>query len=533
MCKPYVQGVGPALFIAHNDHLSPERYTLTASRSRLRHLRYHVSLLTGFVQSVFSRAARSSNTIGGPSLEASHCEHRQDPVTINTLPDDVLIEIFQFFLNHWGTGTHGWHTLVHVCQNWRSIVFASPRRLNLRLLYGGARPMSEMLDVWPLFPVVIDLNSTAYEFSNSYPYQRWGNIAGALESEHYHRISQINLAVIGRSIWERLAVAMQKPFSELTFLRFRVQDNTVASVPDSFLGGSAPLLRYLSFNNCPFPGIPKLLLSANQLVELYLLKIPNSGYISPQDLVTALSVLSRLKTLRLGFESPRYPASRPRPPLTRSVLPALTILYFRGVHEYLEDLLAQIEAPLLNKLDVAFFMDIDFVIPQLHRLISKTESFKTCDRATVYTFDRAIRFTVYRGTNQLPMLSMEISCRELDWQLASLVQVYSSSFPLLSALVQLDITDYAPQSRWKDDMEATQWLELLVPFTAMKDLRLTHQVAPHVCQPLEELAGERVLPALQNIFLTGLKPSRYPKYIEGFVAARKLSGRPVAIHRWG
>ncbi|KAI9512085.1 hypothetical protein F5148DRAFT_1309213 [Russula earlei] len=333
------------------------------------------------------------------------------------------------------------------------------------------------------------------------------------------------------------AAAVQKPFPELTFLRFWAEDNTGVSLSDAFLGGSAPLLRLLWLGNCPFPGIPKLLLSSNQLVDLHLFNIPDLGYIPPQDLVTALSVLSRLTTLRLGFQSPLYPASRPPPPLTRSVLPALTRLEFKGVHEYLEDLLAQIEAPLLTRLYVTFFMDIDFVIPQLHQLISKTESFKTCDRATVYTSDRAIRFTTLGITTRLPELSLEISCRELDWQLASLAQVCSPSFPFLSTLIQLDIVDDdVPQSHWKDDMETTQWLELLDPFIETNDLYLSDQVAPHVCQALEELSGERVtevLPALRNIFLKGLEPlESVPKYIEGFVAARKLSGHPVATHRW-
>ncbi|KAI9451524.1 hypothetical protein F5148DRAFT_543526 [Russula earlei] len=483
--------------------------------------------------SLFSHAARSSNTIGGPSqasLEASPCEHRQDPVTINTLPDDVLVEIFHFCVKRWSRWTNEWHTLVHVCQRWRHVVFESPRHLNLRLLYRGARPMSEMLDVWPVLPLVISQPHTLWEVC-------WRNVAVALESEHYHRICKIDLAVIERSDWERLASAMQKTFPELTSLRFLLATNTGTPLPHSFLGGSATLLRQLMMGRCSFPGIPKLLLSSNQLVVLFLWDIPNSGYISPQDLGTALSVLSRLETLGLGFQSPLYPASRPPPPLTRSVLPALTNLVFKGVHEYLEDLLAQIEVPLLSRLVITFFMDIIFVLPQLHRLISQVESFNSCDRAAVYTLDRAIRFTVYRGTDQLPTLSLEISCRELDWQLASLAQICSSSFPFLSTLVHLDIADWdIPQSHWKDDMETTQWLELLAPFTAMKDLRLTHQVAPHVCQALEELAGERVtevLPALQNIFLKSLEPlGSIPKYIEGFVAARSLSGHPVAVHSW-
>ncbi|KAI9512929.1 hypothetical protein F5148DRAFT_1365145 [Russula earlei] len=392
-----------------------------------------------------------------------------------------------------------------------------------------------MLDVWPVLPVVIKHDCTSYE--STYPFlDTWGNIAGALESEHRHRICAIHFPLIPTSHRERLAAAMQKPFPELTSLQFWVAKNTVMSLRDSFLGGLAPLLRHLVLGNCPFPGIPKLLLSANQLVVLNLFNIPNSGYISPQDLVTALSVMSRLEILRLEFQSPRYPEGRPSPPLTPSVLSALTELVFQGVHEYLEDLLAHIEAPLLNILDVTFFMDIDFVIPQLHRLINQAESSKTCDRATVYTSDRAIRITILGITNRLLKLSVEISCRELDWQLASLAQVCSSSFPLLSTLVQLDITDRVPQSHWKDDMEATQWLELLDPFAAVRDLHLSDQVAPHVCQALEELADERVtevLPALQNILLSGIQPlGSVPKCIEAFVAARNLSGHPVAVHCW-
>ncbi|KAI9460442.1 hypothetical protein F5148DRAFT_256543 [Russula earlei] len=448
---------------------------------------------------------------------------------INTLPDDVLVEIFDLYVNHLEIGPNEWHTLVHVCQRWRHVVFASPCRLNLRLWSTGKRPMCEMLDVWPVLPVVLNRR---FNFSSS-----WENLVGALESEHRHRICQINLLDIPTSAWERFSAAMQKPFPELTDLRFRVRHNTMTSLSDSFLGGSAPLLRILWLENCSFPGVPKLLLFSNQLVVLHLFNIPNLSYIPPQDVFTALSVLSRLKYLCLGFQSPLYLASRPPPPLTRSVLPALTTLYFRGVHEYLEDLLAQFEAPVLRSLYVTFFMAIDFVLPQFHRLISQVESFNSCDRATLRISDRAILFTIFSGTNQPPELKLGIWCRELDRQLGSLTQICSSSFPFLSTLVHLDIVeDDVPQSHWKDDMVTTQWLELLAPFTAMKDLRLTHQVAPHVCQALEELAGERVtevLPALQNIFLRGLEPlESVSTYIERFVAARKLSGHPVAVHCW-
>ncbi|KAI9454365.1 hypothetical protein F5148DRAFT_429779 [Russula earlei] len=349
----------------------------------------------------------------------------------------------------------------------------------------------------------------------------------------------MELSIIPTSHWERLAAAMRKPFPELKFLYMWVEGDTVMSLPDSFLGGSAPLLQFLLLRNCPFPGILKLLLSAINLVSLSLWKISDSGYVSAQALVTAMSVMSRLETLCVQFQSPLYPPSRHPPPLTRSVLPSLTKLVFEGVHEYLEDLLAQIEAPLLNHLKIAFFMDLNFVVPQLHQLISHAEWFKRCDRASVYAYNHAIQFAIFREAPHSPDLSLEIMCRDLDRQLSSLAQVCNSSLSLLPTLVQLDIVDPVapnPQLHWTDNIETTPWLDLLGPFTAVKDLRLSDQVGRHVCQALEELAEERVtevLPKLQNIFLRD--PELFesvPKFIEKFIAARQLSGHPVAVHFW-
>ncbi len=104
-------------------------------------------------------------------------------------------------------------------------------------------------------------------------------------------------------------------------------------VPESFLGGSAPRLRRLSLNHTPFPGLPNLLLSATHLVDLHLWRIPNSGYFTPEAIVTGLSTSTSLKVLWLGFESPLSRPKRERrrpPPLTRSILPALTRFRFKG-----------------------------------------------------------------------------------------------------------------------------------------------------------------------------------------------------------
>jgi len=254
-------------------------------------------------------------------------------------------------------------------------------------------------------------------------------------------------------------------------------------------------------------------------------------------------VMTRLETLHLQFYSPRPrpdPATRPLPPHTRFILPALTELMFEGVYEYLEDLLARIDVPLLYDLLVTFFMDLNFDVPQLHRLIGRAEEFKTFDHAVVFISDHAIQLNLYPKTGLLDhrVLKLQINCRELDWQLSSLAQVCGSSFSLISTLEELEIREgYLSSSHWKDDMENAQWLELLDPFTALNSLYLTDGVAQRVCVALEGLSRERateVLPALRNLFVRGsssLQPVQ--EATMAFVAARQLSGHPVAIDCWG
>jgi hypothetical protein len=123
----------------------------------------------------------------------------------------------------------------------------------------------------------------------------------------------------------------------------------------------------------------------------------------------------------------------------------------------------------------------------------------------------------------------------LDWQLSSLAQVCDSALPTISSLERLDILDGTSDLvPGKDDIENTQWLDLLRPFTNVKDLHLYNQLIPYVAPALQELTGERiteVLPALQNIFLHEVGASRPVE--EGSVlcvAARHFSGHRVAIH---
>jgi len=461
-------------------------------------------------------------------------------VTIDALPDDVLLETFEFCLGKDDPdyldvehNYNGWQTLVHVCRRWRCIVFASPRRLDLKLYCTRQRSVnSKTLDIWPELPIVIDALATE---SNAYE-----TIIAALG--HHNRVCKIHYyGYFQDPLLEEFA-AIDEPFPALTSLDLVSSAPNVPVLPDTFLGGSAPRLRLLELEGIPYPSIGKLLSSTTNLVRLSLRGIPHSGYISPETIAPCLSMLPRLGSLELGFRYPRSPArraSRHPPPLTRVVFPSLTFFQFQGNIEYLEDILSQIETPVLNQSKFYLFNQLVFDTPLLGHFIRRTETFMTTHTARIQLYNREVKVALWgreeMANNDVETLSLSISCNPLDWQLSALPQVLNSFLPSLSTLESLVIA--VSHKDWQSEIEVIQWREFLHPFATVKKMTLQDEASVRLVVPaLRELSGERaieVLPALQNLSLTtsGSSPSRPLKEaIEEFIATRQLDGHPVTVH---
>ena len=305
------------------------------------------------------------------------------------------------------------------------------------------------------------------------------------------------------------------------------------------MGGSAPRLELLQLHGIPFPGLPRLLLSATHLINLRLENIPHSGYFSPEEMVSALSALTSIGSLKLEFQSPQSHldwANR-RPPSIRTVLPVLTLLTFKGVTEYLDDLVARIDAPQLDTLYITLFNQIFFDTPHLIQFISHTPKLRVFEEAHL-TFgdDTNINLSSptsdYRGS-----LAVKIPCRELDWQVSSLEQICHSCLPRFSTLEGLYICEALySYPVWQDNIDDTLWLELLNPFSAVKKLYLTEEFARRTAPALGELVGggtTQVLPTLENLFLEGFQPSGPDQEgIEKFIAARQFTDHPITISSW-
>jgi hypothetical protein len=338
------------------------------------------------------------------------------------LPADVLLEIFDHCRrNELGHGTenpyarylaHGaWHTLVHVCQRWRQTIFASPRHLALKLRCTNGTPVRKNLNYFPTLPIII-------RYGSSFTPGDEDNLFAALELPD--RIFYIDIFASNLRL-QNIAAEMQQSFPALTVLQLTVVDRvywTMTALPDGFLGGSAPCLQEISLDGLSFPALPTVLSSANDLVVLRLKNIPWIGYfhVSPEAMVLGLATLTRLETLHIDFESPSpIPGQACLPPETRAVLPALTYFEFRGVWDYLEDLVSRIHCPQLNRIaiTVEYVSDNDFRAAQLVEFVNRSDSLQPILFGRVeISCGGSIAFSAEDSHSPA---SICISCEEFEW----------------------------------------------------------------------------------------------------------------------
>ena len=464
------------------------------------------------------------------------------------LPDDVLLNFFDFYVmvdndndEDFGvvekTRIEGWIALAHVCRRWRNVVFNSPRRLNLRLVCTPGTPARDTLNIWQPLPLIVrDGYWIDTSESSVAPVD---NITAALE--HSDRVCQINLSGGSGPPLEYIvnSAAMQRPFPRLTHLL--LYGFAEKSIPDSFLGGTAPHLQSLHLYGISFPGLPKLLLSATHLIHLNLDITPL--YIPPEAMATSLSPLTSLRSLCIRFPNPQLvlrpdlESRRPPPPLPRSILPNLTKIEFDGPSEYLEVIFARIDAPRLNKMHTIFYNEVTFDTPQFFQFISRRPLLRAPEKGLIAFNSDAIIFKFSSQTSDYSDLRVEITRTASEWQLSSLEQAWSSSFPPVPTLEDLSIFEdqlHPPSSQ--NDVENTQWLDFLRSFVALKNLYLSGEFVTRIAPALQELVGGRtteVLPTLENIFLEGFQLSGpVHEGIEKFVAARRLTSQPVAVSLW-
>ncbi|KAH9971514.1 hypothetical protein BGW80DRAFT_1320619 [Lactifluus volemus] len=205
--------------------------------------------------------------------------------------------------------------------------------------------------------------------------------------------------------------------------------------------------------------------------------------------------------------------------------------------------MARTDAPLLHTMQIAFFNQLVFRIQQLLRFIGHTQKHMSFDTARIHSDTPHITMALSstRRTSLIDWLTFKISCRGVDWQVSSLTQLcnqLSESF-VMSSIEILTINAIqviSPLTLEDEDvMDATQWLELFHPFTAVHTLSISQAMVSHVVSALRGLGEEssmEVLPALDSLYLEKYRESGSEQPdIEPFIIARHRCNYPVNIYR--
>jgi hypothetical protein len=278
-------------------------------------------------------------------------------VTFDTLPDDVLLDIFDFYHMESDDYPWKWHTLAHVCRRWRLVIFASPLRLDLQLVCTSRTRVRGLLEFVPFMPIVVCDYIGQTPLSCDLRLEDGTQVIAAMEQCDH--VWWVQLGALPNSVLEKLATMMQVPYPNLFSLWLWAADENAPAFTEELLGGSAPLLQSLWLRGIPFPEVPKLLLSTPNLLRLHLDNIPDSGYFSPESIITSLSTCMELESLIIEFSSPHpHPdlINQQITSLARASLPDLAYFSFKGNGGYFSVLCSRIESILL-KLGVTIPVD--------------------------------------------------------------------------------------------------------------------------------------------------------------------------------
>ena len=439
---------------------------------------------------------------------------------IDILPDDVLLDI----LFYTSAAYNQWVILVHVCQRWRQLVFSSPHRLQIQLLCTPGTPVKTHLSCWPVLPIILEYYDTLTRSDEDH-------VIAALE--HSSRVCKLFLTVKNSQV-EKLVKVMQEPYPALEYLSLSFNSRHTAPVlPGRFLGGSVPRLRTLDFYAVPFPALPALLASANDLGELRLYNIPKSGYISPEAMVAALASLTHLKVLHIGFKSQNsHPDQHSLPPVTRTVLPALFNFEFQGASDYLEDLVARIDCPKLKWIKISYLhRHINFRTVQLLEFIDRSQNDWVRQFRLYILFDSMgdIRF---EAAHIRDVISTSVTFQGTNWVVSHLIQMLRQFSAKLSQVRHLFIDYEGPGA----GMSQNEWEQVFRPFTAVQTLHVIRGQSYHD-PPVEDVpadmatgADPEMLPALSLLFLeTHPRYKIFSAFFENFVATRQRSSCPVTF----
>jgi hypothetical protein len=254
--------------------------------------------------------------------------------------------------------------------------------------------------------------------------------------------------------------------------------------------------------------------------------------------VTQLQGLPHLEEMSVSFAIPvPLPSSEGEllaaliPPVT---LPTLRWITFLGEDVYLDNLVAQINTPFLERLNLTLLFDLDFTLANLTEFIHRTQGFGYLVARIVFNKDGP---SINAGHNEqwdTGKLNLQVNCQPLDWQINSAAQVCSAlGEEVLSTVKELtlDLNANGMPPDWENRLDITLWHELLMPFIGVKKLHISSSLTLELSRSLESLAGGLILDLLPELQVleVHVDVSHSEKAFSSFVETRESVGRPIDL----
>ncbi|KAF8269919.1 hypothetical protein EI94DRAFT_867012 [Lactarius quietus] len=345
------------------------------------------------------------------------------------------------------------------------------------------------------------------------------------------------------------------------------KDERAPVLPSKLLAGGALRLQDLYLRNMSYPALPKLLLSARDLVNLCFTNIPSTCSISPGEILTGLDGLTRLQFLTIEFQpSVRLNLltdQRLTAPVTPTVrLPSLKNFCFKGYCEYLEGLVAQIDAPRVTYLNIYYFSQPVYQVLQLAQFLVRSEYLTP--RILSSLAIRLIPWIQFGCCGERSNLHFQIDTSGMVRGVLHSVQLLQQLSATFSGIRALTLVGPSPASAEppfggslyggsrfaaslfgetlcgrplleipgvQDSIEYIDWIGLLRPFTGVNKLYLRGELSENVINALELVQGDmvaKILPALHRLQFVREQPPPTVS-VDRFVSIRQNAGRPVTI----
>jgi hypothetical protein len=450
-------------------------------------------------------------------------------LTINRIPDELLVEIVDFYRQHNVHNYQWWFKLIHVCKRWRAVIFASFFRLGLCFVLKpkmGGHMKTIMSRHFPPLPIQIkydkrDQNLTPKDMSR---------VLAALKRPD--RIRGISFTGNSDNIG-KLFKATKCPFPALESLELYVERCTTLSIPVTFLKGSDLHLRTLSLRHFSLSSTSRFISSIPTLTHLSLVLFADIGLPSAMlQFFSNLQGMPCLSHLDLGVTRYITDLVQPTKPKDNFPLSKLTSFRYHGHSAFLNTLMAEFVAPSLRDVDIQLQDTTLPPIPYLPQFINDIAEHCHIVRLRLDTYSAQFsslghseyadhhspRFSLY--SRHFPESMMQMSGA-----------LYSKFVPTKLSVIFLDDVytgeDFIP------------WRRFFLQFPSVKVLQMCGidnlRVASAFHEGHEGL-DPAFLPALEEIELCMGSTHRRPESqctelvaFESFISARQQAGLPVKI----